>query len=79
MNSTLKFLSAFLLLGSLFLSIGCTYSVEKKYVYAKPYYPNQNYFNEENPQFEEGKPYWLLDFLGNIFGVLSKLILWNKK
>ncbi|ASV10926.1 hypothetical protein B2G51_03065 [Leptospira santarosai] len=79
MNSTLKFLSAFLLLGSLFLSTGCTYSVEKKYIYAKPYYPNQNHFNEENPQFEEGEPYWFLDFLGNILGALSKLILWNKK
>lgn len=79
MNPVLKFFSAALLLGSLFLSIGCTYSVEKKYIYAKPYYPNQNYFDENNPQFEEGEPYWFLDFMGNVFGALSKLILWNKK
>ncbi|MBW0435521.1 hypothetical protein HGB47_18090 [Leptospira yasudae] len=79
MNPILKFLSAFVLLTSLSASIGCTYSIEKKYVYAKPYYPNQNYFDENNPQFEEGEPYWLLDFLGNVFGVLSKLILWNRK
>ncbi|TGL78716.1 hypothetical protein [Leptospira yasudae] len=79
MNPILKFLSAFVLLTALFTSIGCTYSIEKKYVYAKPYYPNQNYFDENNPQFEEGEPYWLLDFLGNVFGVLSKLILWNRK
>lgn len=79
MHPFLKFFSAFLLLGSLFFSIGCTYSVEKKYIYAKPYYPNQNYFDQENPQFEEGEPYWFLDFMGNVFGVLSKLILWNRK
>ncbi|MCG6168516.1 hypothetical protein LFX25_11835 [Leptospira sp. FAT2] len=79
MNPILKFLSAFVLLTALIASIGCTYSIEKKYVYAKPYYPNQNYFDENNPQFEEGEPYWLLDFLGNVFGVLSKLILWNRK
>ncbi|MGJ4753916.1 hypothetical protein [Leptospira kmetyi] len=79
MHPFLKFFSAFLLLSSLFFSIGCTYSVEKKYIYAKPYYPNQNYFDQENPQFEEGEPYWFLDFMGNVFGVLSKLILWNRK
>ncbi|PJZ30070.1 hypothetical protein [Leptospira kmetyi] len=79
MHPFLKFFSAFLLLSSLFFSIGCTYSVEKKYIYAKPYYPNQNYFDENNPQFEEGEPYWFLDFMGNVFGVLTKLILWNRK
>ncbi|PJZ55791.1 hypothetical protein [Leptospira barantonii] len=79
MHPFLKFFSAFLLLSSLFFSMGCTYSVEKKYIYAKPYYPNQNTFDENNPQFEEGEPYWFLDFMGNVFGVLSKLILWNRK
>ncbi len=79
MNPILKFLGVSILLVSFVFSFGCTYSIEKKYVHAKPYYPSQNYFNAENPQFEEGEPYWFLDFLGNIFGVLSKLILWNKK
>ncbi|TGK31506.1 hypothetical protein EHQ12_19070 [Leptospira gomenensis] len=65
------------LTASLFLD--CSYSIEKKYVYAKPYYPHENYFNENNPQFEEGEPYWIVDFLGNVFGSLTKLILWNRK
>ncbi|MBM9501378.1 hypothetical protein JWG44_14065 [Leptospira sp. 201903071] len=79
MNSTIKTVSSFLLLFCIMTSIGCSYSVEKKYVYAKPYYPNENYFDEDNPQFEEGEPYWFLDLLGNIFGALTKLILWNSK
>ncbi|MCG6191937.1 hypothetical protein LFX25_01605 [Leptospira sp. FAT2] len=57
----------------------CTYSTERKYTYSKPYYPNQNYFNDEDPQIEEGERYWLLDGLGNIFGSLTKLVLWNRK
>ncbi len=79
MNRNLRTRGTLLLLICILSTICCSYSVEKKYVYAKPYYPNENYFDERNPQFEEGEPYWLLDFLGNVFGSLTKLILWNRK
>ncbi|BDA79936.1 hypothetical protein LPTSP3_g28660 [Leptospira kobayashii] len=62
------------LLVSIFLS--CSFATEKKYTFGKPYYPQQNIFNEEdNPQFESGEPYIVLDWIGNALGFLSKLII----
>lgn len=55
------------------------YSLEKPYNYGNPYLPSPE-FTEEDPQFEEGEPVWILDQTGNwIFSLPSKLVLWNLK
>ncbi|MCB1175586.1 MAG: hypothetical protein KDK39_18570 [Leptospiraceae bacterium] len=73
-----------ILVGVLFLS-----SLSACYTYAAPQLPYNNGlpvtrqvadFNAENPQFESGEPYWILDAPGHyFFSLLSKLILWNWK
>ncbi|TGN19627.1 hypothetical protein [Leptospira idonii] len=69
---------SFLLFISVLFSIINCYSIEKKYNYGNPYLPSPA-FEEEDPQFEEGEPVWLLDQIGNILSFPSKLILWNRK
>ncbi len=55
------------------------HSMEKKYNYGNPYLPAPA-FDEEDPQFEEGEPVWLLDKAGHyIFSLPSKLVLWSWK
>lgn len=55
------------------------YSLEKPYNYGNPYLPSPE-FTEDDPQFEEGEPIWILDQTGNwIFSLPSKLVLWNRK
>jgi len=64
----------YLLLGFVFQT--CNFATEKEYTFGKPYYPDQDIFNEEdNPQFTSGEPYLILDWIGNIMGALSKLII----
>ncbi|TGM45660.1 hypothetical protein [Leptospira vanthielii] len=65
----------------LWIGFGLTncYSLEKPYNYGNPYLPSPE-FTEEDPQFEEGEPVWILDQTGNwIFSLPSKLVLWNLK
>ncbi|WP_208757718.1 hypothetical protein [Leptospira dzoumogneensis] len=61
----------------------CYYSTEKRYTVAQPFEPNdQMYFDEENPQFEEGKPYSVLDFIGSwiwIDSLFSKVMIWDRR
>ncbi|TGK21987.1 hypothetical protein EHO61_01770 [Leptospira fluminis] len=69
-----------LLLLVAILEINCLYSAEKRYTVGQPYEPNEeSYFSEEDPQFEEGRPVDFLDSLGNIFGVLSKIVIGDKR
>ncbi|EQA46231.1 hypothetical protein LEP1GSC050_2101 [Leptospira broomii serovar Hurstbridge str. 5399] len=69
-----------LLLFSALLQFGCLYSAEKRYTIGQPYDPNEEYyFSEDNPQFEEGVPNSFLDGLGNILGVLSKIVIGDKR
>ena len=51
-----------------------------------PYHPGQQMVREdtlrlrpEEPQVERGEPYWLIDGLGWVIGIPSKIILWNRK
>ncbi|MCE9500150.1 MAG: hypothetical protein K8R21_06590 [Leptospira sp.] len=56
---------------------GC-YSTEKKYVPARPYdvFTESEMFLGEEPQFESGEPYFLLDFLASwTLGILGKLVI----
>ncbi|XDD51615.1 hypothetical protein AB3N59_07740 [Leptospira sp. WS92.C1] len=78
-NKSFHFLKIIPLLIVILSFLTCTYSTEKRYTYGKPYYPNQNHFSGSEPQLEEGEPYWFLDAIGNVFGSLTKLILWNRK
>jgi len=60
----------------IFIFLSCSFATEKQYTFGKPYYPQQNIFDEENnPQFESGEPYIVLDWIGNVLGFLSKLII----
>lgn len=71
----MKLLLAILLVPYL---IGC-YSLEKKYNYGESFQSSPANWDEENPQFESGKPYEGLDDIGDyIFSLPSKLILWNR-
>lgn len=45
------------------LVINC-YSLEKQYNYGNPYLPSPE-FTEDDPQFEEGEPVWILDKTGD--------------
>ncbi|MCW7470812.1 hypothetical protein [Leptospira kanakyensis] len=74
----MKFFSFVLILGLSFCFTNC-YSLEKPYNYGNPYLPSPE-FTEDDPQFEEGEPVWILDQTGNwIFSLPSKLVLWNLK
>ena len=64
----------------LFFFLGNCYTLNKKYIYAKPYSKTPPMFTEEHPQFESGKPNKFVDGLGHyVFSLPSKLILWNWK
>lgn len=55
------------------------YSLEKQYNYGNPYLPSPE-FTEDDPQFEEGEPIWILDKTGDwVFSIPSKLVLWDRK
>lgn len=59
--------------------IGC-YSLEKKYNYAESFHDSPDTWTEDNPQFEVGTPYVVLDTIGHyVFSLPSKLIFWNSK
>ncbi|BDA80841.1 hypothetical protein LPTSP3_g37710 [Leptospira kobayashii] len=69
----------FILLFTVLIVCNNCYSIEKKYNYGNPYHPSP-YFEEDDPQFEEGEPVWIVDTIGNYFFSLpTKLILWNRK
>lgn len=56
------------------------YATERPYIYSREFSKTQANISETNPQFESGKPNWLIDNLGHyFFSLLSKLILWNWK
>ncbi|GBF51838.1 hypothetical protein LPTSP4_33760 [Leptospira ryugenii] len=64
------------LLSLLFLNSFC-YSIERRYNYGNPYSPAPA-FSENDPQFEEGEPVWIVDKLGHyVFSLPSKVILLN--
>jgi hypothetical protein len=68
----------FLILVVGILGSGC-YSVEKKYNYGESFHNSPDIWTEEEPQFESGKPNWILDNLGDyFFSIPAKLILWNR-
>ncbi|WP_208861245.1 hypothetical protein [Leptospira neocaledonica] len=71
----------FLLVCSTFQS--CYYSTEKRYTVAQPYEPNDKmYFDEQNPQFEEGEPYSVIDFIGSwiwIDSLIAKVMIWDRR
>ncbi|WCL47765.1 hypothetical protein [Leptospira sp. GIMC2001] len=57
------------------ITVGC-YSLEKKYNYGEPYQTSPDLWTEDDPQFESGVEYQILDDIGNyIFSIPSKLIL----
>lgn len=68
-----------LLIAVLGFGLSHCYSLEKSYTYGNPYHASPA-FQEDDPQFEEGEPYVVLDSIGNyFFSIPSKLILWNRK
>lgn len=74
----MKPVSYIVLLGLVVLFSNC-YSLEKPYNYGNPYHPSPE-FTEDDPQFEEGEPVWILDQTGNwVFSLPSKLVLWDRK
>ncbi|PJZ68977.1 hypothetical protein CH373_04360 [Leptospira perolatii] len=69
-------------LGAWIVSLGvsCHYSTEKRYTFAQPIDPDLEYsFNPDDPQFEEGEPYTVVDAFGNAFGVFAKAIIGDKR
>ncbi|PJZ43910.1 hypothetical protein [Leptospira brenneri] len=74
----MKFQTIILFLWVCFSFANC-YSLEKQYNYGNPYLPSPE-FTEDDPQFEEGEPVWILDQTGNwIFSLPSKIVLFNLK
>jgi hypothetical protein len=72
----MKIFSYFIIIQFL---IGC-YSLEKKYNYGEPFHSSPDIWTEDNPQFESGKHYAILDEIGDyVFSLPSKLILLNWK
>ncbi|WP_210409991.1 hypothetical protein [Leptospira langatensis] len=69
----------------LFLSFtfSCYYSTDKRYTVGQPYEPNKDmYFDEENPQFEEGEPYSVIDFIGKWLwpdSLFAKVMIWDRR